>query len=79
MRGVCDLLALVDLALDGDRLVVHDGGLDLAGLLHGEIDRHRHIIGMRRALFGERVLAGREGIDHMVLRGGSPRIDDLAI
>ncbi len=79
MRGVSDLLALVDLALDGDRFVVHDGGLDLAGLLHGEIDGLRYIISVRRALFGERVLAGREGIDHMVLRGGSPRIDDLAI
>ena len=70
--GVGDLLSLVDLAADGDGRVVHRDGLDLAGLPHLELDALGLVVGGRRALFGERVLAGCERIDLVILGGRGP-------
>ena len=77
--GVGDLLPLVHLSRHLDGLVVHGDRLHIPGLLDGELDCRRLIVGARGDELDERVGSRFEHLDAMGLTARGPRLDHVAV
>ena len=76
VHRVADLLPFIELAGDFDRLVIHDNTLNLAGGMHGEIDRRCHVVAMGCHRLYQGIVAGCKRVDALVFFSGHPCCED---